>query len=1725
MLKNKKTMRIFSLILAISMLLSFAPTVMAEETTEETDSTGAMLYENYFDTASDVVNSGFVIPSTVKDQETGIEKEIETPLTESNFSDGNLKGANFIRLNAKIADKVTDNSIIVYQSKKKIFDFYNQNQLYFESGKKSLFLAGNTATNTGARIFSYDDDSDGVYDLYLTFANGGSAESTYDNHKFKTDYKINADEYYTYTIKYDKANNKVKAIVSNETQGTAESEWISYPYVNNIPFKFDYSGHDGWYYRGYYVDYHIIYDESKLPKAAASANDGVDTTAVKDEDKFTVTLENAITADELKASPITISDSNVDMVSELSEDGKKITLTLSNLGSSRSYKITVPNLGLNAGTEISFTSAKADYVLYENYFDTADDINSDEFTVYESDGTTLSSDKSVSSSNWAEGGYLNISGGTHQLTILKTGISDSNVADDAMLVFEARIKHSAGSESGQSSLTTVDYNSHPVFAVGSTMKAYGARIFSTGGGLGFLNMSGGTATTTIADYPIKRGVFYTYKITWDKANGNVKYSISNDEDETLKETEWQKFNNTTIDPNYIMLNSSRYFMASSVDYVRVYDETKLPHATISETDLSSLKDGSTLTINFEQKITESDLSKITVTGGAEIEKALSEDGKSVTLTFSNVETLKSYTLTVEDIGMNLGFTETLKGADYDYMLYRAEFDTAEEAGKENLKYYNGGSFEADFDASQKWVEGGYIKPDAQANWSLILETDVASKASDNAIIVYEARIKHSKGRDNAEATKVNNGSYPVFAAGALANTGGARIFAVGDGLAFHSSAGGNFSAPQTGYENYPINYDEFYTYKIIYNKATDKVKFSVENDTQGTMESTDWQTFNSTTFNPNYVTLNSSPWLIGSTIDYIHIYDETLIPVPTVSGADLMNLKSGDKLTINFPFAVTSEELAGKVKIGENVQSLSLSEDGKTAEFTLSDIALRTKYALTIEAVGKNPAVTEQLRGGEEGKYYYRAEFDGNDDTSKLYTQWCNRGFGALNTAEFLDETNGLLTTSNMLYRRPSVVFGKTFSSESEALANIKTEAINVEGKENVVLETKFKFDGDKDIYTGNNGTSFITVGFQGGSVAIGYGTPSENETEVGLMYAANAGNPNTYFIGKDDSKYKLTKGEWYTITVRMNFKDAKYMVTVSDTKGDVASSGSVNFMYNGKPTTISGIGLPSSYDNNYAPCYIDYVRLYDDDYGKTEVSYNNGTVDIPLEGNVFVTGSETFSFEALQEVTNPQITAKTADGESLTVSANANGKKVSFKITDSIPADTKVIVTIAKETLGSESDQTVSFRTKWDDTAEFVTPEMFANKDTLEVVFFGGSITYQSGWRTTVTNGLTEMFSGKTVNCYNESWGGTGAHTGWNRLDMNVKPHNPDVVFVEYAVNDSYDSEAAKWIESVIRSMNSWEKRPVIILVYTTVVDFNQNNFAVSEQTRVAEAYGVPYISVKDYVMSKYNEDSSFAADWDAKVYLTDGTHTATDADGFKLYGDYVNALLEHHSDHYFKLPKANSQVTKVVSDSKDEAMEYTAGKALDNESMTFTFSGDELMLLFNYGADKGSYTLVVDEKTVELEKSTHMTGSGVSRIFVSYDGFGDGEHTATITANSLTVDGSDYTKVDLTGYFQLPTAKAVFTKPEITIDGTTVKATFNYTTAVATDVTLILAAYKADGSLAEIQFVSTTVSAETTSASTTMPDSSDYDSFKAFVWDGLGSMQAKCVNGEYEKETTSAE
>ncbi|MHB8902292.1 MAG: SGNH/GDSL hydrolase family protein, partial [Thermoguttaceae bacterium] len=105
-----------------------------------------------------------------------------------------------------------------------------------------------------------------------------------------------------------------------------------------------------------------------------------------------------------------------------------------------------------------------------------------------------------------------------------------------------------------------------------------------------------------------------------------------------------------------------------------------------------------------------------------------------------------------------------------------------------------------------------------------------------------------------------------------------------------------------------------------------------------------------------------------------------------------------------------------------------------------------------------------------------------------------------------------------------------------------------------------------------------------------------------------------------------------------------------------------------------------------------------------------------------------------------------------------------------------------------------------------------------VRIAYFGGSITAASGWRVQTLKWFQETFPTARVSEINAAIGGTGSDLGVFRLGHDVLQHKPDLVFVEFAVNDGGASPERIWqtMEGIVRQIWTADPRTDICYVYT---------------------------------------------------------------------------------------------------------------------------------------------------------------------------------------------------------------------------------------------------------------------------------------------------------------------
>lgn len=183
---------------------------------------------------------------------------------------------------------------------------------------------------------------------------------------------------------------------------------------------------------------------------------------------------------------------------------------------------------------------------------------------------------------------------------------------------------------------------------------------------------------------------------------------------------------------------------------------------------------------------------------------------------------------------------------------------------------------------------------------------------------------------------------------------------------------------------------------------------------------------------------------------------------------------------------------------------------------------------------------------------------------------------------------------------------------------------------------------------------------------------------------------------------------------------------------------------------------------------------------------------------------------------------------------------------------------------------------------------DLLETADTLSLAFIGGSIT--SGtvtypeklpWWPTCgnqwTNSVISYFvtkyrNVKTIKAENIALPGTNSQYGATRLSEQLKDFNPDILFIEYSMNDMglNEQEMSLFCEHMIRQCMSLDKIPSIVFVHTvnpheeTSSSYPSWLANVATKDALAEHYGLMTLNVYDTIRAEYDASGTELTFWE---------------------------------------------------------------------------------------------------------------------------------------------------------------------------------------------------------------------------------------------------------------------
>ncbi len=325
----------------------------------------------------------------------------------------------------------------------------------------------------------------------------------------------------------------------------------------------------------------------------------------------------------------------------------------------------------------------------------------------------------------------------------------------------------------------------------------------------------------------------------------------------------------------------------------------------------------------------------------------------------------------------------------------------------------------------------------------------------------------------------------------------------------------------------------------------------------------------------------------------------------------------------------------------------------------------------------------------------------------------------------------------------------------------------------------------------------------------------------------------------------------------------------------------------------------------------------------------------------------------------------------------------------------------------------------------------LLKDKQAVTVAYFGGSITEGAGasrdsccWRRQISCWLKLRYPQSKITEVDASIGGTGSDLGVFRTGQDVLSAEPDLVFIEFAVNDggkSYEEERL-YIESIIRLV--YEKYPYadVVLVFTDTSGTTQawrdgTLTTVNAQLNLARHYGIPAIDIGGTLI-KYMDGEGLT--WDD--VSGDGVHP--NDFGYNIY----TAKLREKLALYLVTPEtgrrektlpeptgavfANAEMLDARTVQLSEG--WTEGDALPwggyassvvtttpGATLTAEFDGTAAGLIIAMTSDSGRFSWSVDGGEPQTVSTWDIFCLGVNRTNykILTTELENGHHTLTIT------------------------------------------------------------------------------------------------------------------------------
>lgn len=287
-----------------------------------------------------------------------------------------------------------------------------------------------------------------------------------------------------------------------------------------------------------------------------------------------------------------------------------------------------------------------------------------------------------------------------------------------------------------------------------------------------------------------------------------------------------------------------------------------------------------------------------------------------------------------------------------------------------------------------------------------------------------------------------------------------------------------------------------------------------------------------------------------------------------------------------------------------------------------------------------------------------------------------------------------------------------------------------------------------------------------------------------------------------------------------------------------------------------------------------------------------------------------------------------------------------------------------------------------------------------ITVAYIGGSITYgmtvapaspEKCWAYLTYKWLCDKYPQAKVNYVNAGISGTPSILGNLRLERDVLSFEPDICFVEFAVNDGNGFNYKSAYESLVRTLFADENDIAVVLFFTIL---KSGHTCQPHMSQIGENYSLPMISEPDSLWVEMNEGRMSWED-----YSDDESHP-------NEYGHQVVAdLITYYFENVINGMSENDGVIDKTLPAPVFSERYQNMHYIDNETLevteAFGFVEDAVHENFKNGWSYKGDTGASLKFTIRCKSLEMVYKENNSKVYGDADIYIDGEKYTTIRSN----------------------------------------------------------------------------------------------------------------------------